>query len=231
MNCKKMGLLAAAGLLVFSLAACGAASTKADDTAGATKTAQTASVDADAGASVKGAPVPAGAQDGKETKQAVIYFSEPEVENPDTVQGSTQYIAQIIQEQTKADIFRISRKDPYPTNHAALVAAAKAEKLQDARPDITDPVGDLSAYDTIYLGYPIWWGDLPMPVYTFLQRHDLTGKKIVIFSTHGGSGLAGTPEAVQNAVPGASVQTNAFTVSRDDVAQAKDSVLSWLASL
>lgn len=85
--------------------------------------------------------------------------------------------------------------------------------------------------DTIFLGYPIWWGDLSMPVYTFLDSHRFDGKKVIPFSTHGGSGLAGTVAKVAQAEPGADVENNAYTVSRDDVVQAKDSVLSWLAQL
>lgn len=70
-----------------------------------------------------------------------------------------------------------------------------------------------------------------MPVYTFLGSHRFDGKKVIPFSTHGGSGLAGTVAKVAQAEPGADVENNAYTVSRDDVVQAKDSVLSWLAQL
>lgn len=147
------------------------------------------------------------------------------------LQGSTQYIGQVIADKTGADVFRIMPDEAYPTDHKALVAKAKLELMREVRPAIQDTFGDLSQYDTIFLGYPIWWGDLPMPVYTFLDSHHFDGKKIIPFSTHGGSGLAGTVAKVAQAEPGADVENNAYTVSRDDVVQAKDSVLSWLAQL
>lgn len=235
MMMKKQKFLSLVGaiLMAVSLAACGNGTTQADGQTGATEKKQTvASVDANAGASIKGPA--SGKQEGQHTdsRVAVIYFSEPEGSDMSALQGSTQYIGQIIADKTGADVFRITPAEAYPTDHKALVAKAKLELMRKVRPAIQDTFGDLSQYDTIFLGYPIWWGDLPMPVYnTFLDSHTFGGKKIIPFSTHGGSGLAGTVASVAQAEPGADVESNAYTVSRDDVVQAKDSVLSWLAQL
>lgn len=234
MMMKKQKFLSLVGaiLMAVSLSACGNGTTKADGQTGATEKKQTvASVDANAGASIKGPA--SGKQEGQHTDShvAVIYFSEPEGSDMSALQGSTQYIGQIIADKTGADVFRITPAEAYPTDHKALVAKAKLELMRKVRPAIQDTFGDLSQYDTIFLGYPIWWGDLPMPVYTFLDNHPFGGKKIIPFSTHGGSGLAGTVASVAQAEPGADVESNAYTVSRDDVVQAKDSVLSWLAQL
>lgn len=234
MMMKKQKFLSLVGaiLMAISLSACGNGTTQADGQTGATEKKQTvASVDANAGASIKGPA--SGKQEGQHTNSrvAVIYFSEPEGSDMSALQGSTQYIGQIIADKTGADVFRITPAEAYPTDHKALVAKAKLELMRKVRPAIQDTFGDLSQYDTIFLGYPIWWGDLPMPVYTFLDSHPFGGKKIIPFSTHGGSGLAGTVASVAQAEPGADVESNAYTVSRDDVVQAKDSVLSWLAQL
>lgn len=234
MMMKKQKFLSLIGaiLMSVSLAACGNGTTQADGQTGATEKKQTvASVDANAGASIKGPA--SGKQEGQHTNSrvAVIYFSEPEGSDMSALQGSTQYIGQIIADKTGADVFRITPAEAYPTDHKALVAKAKLELMRKVRPAIQDTFGDLSQYDTIFLGYPIWWGDLPMPVYTFLDSHTFGGKKIIPFSTHGGSGLAGTVASVAQAEPGADVESNAYTVSRDDVVQAKDSVLAWLAQL
>ena len=88
-----------------------------------------------------------------------------------------QYLAHIIAQKTGADVFRIVPVKAYPTDHSAHTAQAKLEQSENARPAIKDDFGDLSQYDTIFLGYPIWWGDLPMPVYTFLESHDLSVKR------------------------------------------------------
>lgn len=230
--------LAAVGIgvgLMVSVTACGGLlgnTSSADGQTGATaqETTQTAAVDANAGASIKGAAVAAKENTGK-SKMAIVYFSEPEVENESTVQGATQFIAQTIQDKTGADIFRITPQEAYPTAHTALVAKAKVEMTAEMRPAIQSIDADWSKYDTIFIGYPIWWGTMPMPVYTFLEDHDFAGKNIVLFSTQGGSGLAGTVGTITDMEAGATVNQNAFTVSRDDVSGAASDVNSWLQSL
>lgn len=233
MNQKKFAAVIAVCSVVLGLTACGIHNTNADAVSNASEKKQTATarVDANASASIKGPANAALVNTSTGSRIAVVYFSEPETSQKDSVQGSTEYIGQLIQKQTGADCFRIERSEAYPTAHATLVAAAKVEKTSNARPAIKDTIPDLSQYDVIFLGYPIWWGDMPMPVYTFLDSHDLSGKQVILFSTHGGSGLAGTVENVQRVESGASVQQNAFTVDRDDVVQAESSVLQWLKQL
>ena len=166
-----------------------------------------------------------------DSRRAVIYFSSPDSSDMNALEGSTQYLGRVIAEKTGADVFRIVPIKAYPTDYSAHTAQAKMEQGENARPAIQDNFGDLSQYDTIFLGYPIWWGDLPMPVYTFLESHDLSGKKIVIFSTYGSSGLGDTVEHVQSVEKGADVETKAYGVAAGDVGSAKDKVLSWLSEL
>ena len=179
-------------------------------------------------------------------KVLVVYFSMPETADPSSmteeeenstvvidgkVLGNTQHVAQIIQENTNADIFRIEPATPYPTDHDTLVAQARQEQDDEARPPLTGAVDNLADYDTVFLGYPNWWGDMPMILYTFLDTHDLAGKTIVPFNTHGGSGFADTIAVISRLQPNATVEENGFTIHRDNMDEAEVAVVEWLTTL
>ena len=103
--------------------------------------------------------------------------------------GNTAILAEIIAKKTNADIFEIKVKDDkYPNKYSPLVQFAKEEKDSNARPEITGSVDNIEDYDVVFLGYPNWWADMPMAVYTFLEKYDLSNKKIYHFCTHEGSG-------------------------------------------
>ena len=112
------------------------------------------------------------------------------------VLGNTQYMAQVIWGTANADILRIEPAKPYPTDHATLVAQAREEQDQDTRPAIKGSVANFDRYDTVFVGYPIWWGDLLQILYTFFDTYDFSGKTVIPFSTHGGSSFAGTPATI-----------------------------------
>ncbi len=176
-------------------------------------------------------------------KTLVVYFSWPETLNPQNmsndeanstvvfngkVLGNTQYVAMIIAETTGADIFRIEPVKPWPLNHKPLIAQAKIEQMRDYRPAIAKPLKNFQDYDTIFLGYPNWWADLPMILYTFLETYDFSGKRIIPFNTHGGSGFSGTIRTIADLQPKAEVVRNGYTVSRDVVAEAAPEVTRWV---
>ena len=126
-------------------------------------------------------------------KNLVVYFSHPD-ENygVGTVEvGNTELLAKEIIAKTSADEFKIVEMDKYPADYQEAVDRATKEKAEDARPEYVGDI-DISDYDTIFLGYPIWWGDLPMVVYTFIENHDWAGKTVIPFNTHEGSGNSGT---------------------------------------
>ncbi|HWR06543.1 flavodoxin [Sporomusa sp.] len=190
------------------------------------------------------AEAPAASKDGK--KALVVYFSMPETTNPNNmnqeeanstvvvggeVLGNTQYVAYLIQKNTGADIFRIEPKTPYPTNHRTLVDMAKAEQNNKARPELASTIQNLGQYDVVFLGYPNWWADMPMILYSFLESHDLSGKTIIPFNTHGGSGLSGTVSTIAALQPNANVIKNGFTVSRNTVQNCADDVTAWVKDL
>ena len=147
------------------------------------------------------------------------------------VLGNTQYIAQLIAENTGADIFEIEPKEPYTTDHDALVDLADKEKKENARPALKYEVVNLDDYDTVFVGYPTWWADMPMILYTFLESHDLADKTVIPFNTHGGSGFAGTIDSIKEIQVNANVLDNGFSVSRDDAENSKEDVIKWLKEL
>lgn len=182
--------------------------------------------------------------DGK--KSLVVYFSVPETDDPNNmtteeenssivvngeVLGNTQYVAMLISENTGADIYRIEPKTPYTTDHESLVDIAKDEQNNDARPEIKSKISDFDDYDIIYIGYPIWWSDMPKILYTFMELYDFSGKTVIPFSTHGGSELAGTVSTIRNKLSSATVEENAFTMSRDTMEAAPEEVESWLKEI
>lgn len=112
-------------------------------------------------------------------------------------------MAYLIQQATDGDILRIEPVTPYPMNHAELEEVATAEKAQRACPEIAAQVEDMAQYDTIFIGYPIWYADMPMIVYSFLEQYDLSGKTIVPFITPGpaASPAPSRPSSVSSPTP------------------------------
>lgn len=98
-------------------------------------------------------------------------------------EGNTGIIAHMIAEQTGADLFEIKPETPYPTIYQEILDVSRQEMADNVRPAITDTVENMDAYDTIFIGYPNWWGDMPMIFYNFLESYDLSGKTIVPFCT------------------------------------------------
>lgn len=141
-------------------------------------------------------------------KSLVVYFSHTG-ENysvGNISEGNTAIIAKMIASTTGSDTFEIVPSKEYPKTYKECTDVAKDEQKKNARPAYKGDV-DTSAYDTIYIGYPIWWGDMPMVVYTFLEKHDLNGKTIIPFCTHEGSGVSGTDSAIKRLYKNAAVKS------------------------
>ena len=131
-------------------------------------------------------------------KSLVVYFSRAD-ENygvGNITEGNTAILAKMIAQKTGSDIFEIVPEKAYPKDYRECTNVAKDEQRKNARPAYKGDI-DTSAYDTIYIGYPIWWGDLPMVCYTLLEKHNLDGKTIIPFCTHEGSGLSGTDSSIK----------------------------------
>lgn len=176
------------------------------------------------------------------SKSIIAYFSLPETTgnakddstitvNGETL-GNTQYVANLIEKHTGADIFRIEAVKNYNTSdHQELIEDAQEEQRNNARPEIKSKINNFEEYDTIFIGYPIWWSDLPQILYTFLESYDFSEKNVYLFSTNGGSGLAGTVSTINNKLSSANVNTNAFALNRNNMEQAPAQVASWLNEL
>ena len=182
---------------------------------------------------------------GQESRSLVVYFSLPETTNPSNmtteeanstvvingeVLGNTQYMAQVIGQTAGADIFRIEPETPYPTNHSTLVDQASDEQAANARPAIKNQIANFDDYDTVFIGYPIWWSDMPMILYSFFDTYDFSGKTIVPFSTHGGSSFAGTPATIRELEPNATI-LDGLTISRNNIQEAEREIVNWVNGL
>lgn len=145
-------------------------------------------------------------------------------------EGNTSIIAHMIAEQTGADLFEIKPETPYPTIYQEILDVSRQEMADNVRPAITDTVENMDAYDTIFIGYPNWWGDMPMIVYNFLESYDLSGKTIVPFCTHGGSGLSNTEATIADITGGTMKDGFAIpgTTAQNDRDAARSQVTQWL---
>ncbi|MBP1045753.1 flavodoxin [Enterococcus sp. BWM-S5] len=174
----------------------------------------------------------------------VVYYSEPESEGTDAVAGAsraeyenrivgnTALMAEWVAEQMNSDIYEIETTESYPGNHEKLVDQVKEELSQGIRPRLSSSLENLEDYDTIFIGYPIWWSDIPTPLYAFLEDTDLSGKRIIPFSTHGGSGFSNTISTISELEPDAEVETqNVLTISRENISEAREEVNDWLNDL
>ena len=144
--------------------------------------------------------------------------------------GNSCIVAEMIAEATGGKLFEIVPVQKYPTTYDACVDLAKKEKSAGARPAIEGDIA-VEEYDTVFIGYPNWWGDMPMPVYTFIERHDWQGKKVIPFCTHEGSGLSNTEKYIAEACKDATVGKGLAmrgTTAQNSREQAKKSVLAWL---
>lgn len=244
---KTMSLLLAL-VMTFSLAACGSQPAETPDTSDTPPAESSSQQPEEQTPSEEQTPTEdqTPAETPESGKSLVVYFSMPETTDPDNmtqeednsvvvidgeVLGNTQYVAYVIQENTGADIFRIEPETPYPTDHDTLVDLAAEEQDNNARPAIKDSIEDLEQYDTIFIGYPNWWGDMPMILYSFFDQYDFSGKTIVPFNTHGGSGFSNTISTIAELEPSAEVNEDGFTVSRNNVQEAEQDIISWLNDL
>ena len=175
-------------------------------------------------------------------KLLVVYFSVPETDGVDAssgasrilsdgkVMGNTQYLANIISEATGSDIFEIKTGHTYPGTHKELIEAAKVEIDNDVRPELVTHIENLKDYEVVFVGFPNWWYDMPMPLYTFFDEYDFSGKIVIPFCTHGGSRFSDAIKTIRELEKEALV-FDGYAVARDYVADSKDDVLRWLEGL
>ena len=128
-------------------------------------------------------------------------------------------------------LFSIRTSVVYPADGGELIDYAAQEQEENARPELTTHIENLDGYDTIFIGYPNWWADLPMAVYSFFDEYDFSGKTIIPFNVHNGSRFSRTIQTIQELEPDATVVEDGFTVSEQTVAEAAEDVAAWLEDL
>lgn len=172
-------------------------------------------------------------------KVLVAYFSVPETDGVDAssgasrvnaggkMMGSTAYVASVISAATGGDLFEIKTVKKYPGSHQALIDAAKKEADSNERPRLASHVKDMKKYDVVFVGFPNWWYDMPMAIYSFLGEYDMKGKTIVPFCTHGGSRFSGAVKTMREMKKGSTV-LDGYAIARDNVPGSKEGVLKWL---
>lgn len=184
-------------------------------------------------------PRPVTPQSKSKGKILVTYFTVPETDAVDAssgasrvivngkLYGNTEYVASVIAEITGGEIFAIKTVKEYPGTHRELVDEAKKEAEAEKRPELATHIKNLEDYDVVFVGYPNWWYDMPMPLYTFFEKYDFSGKILIPFCTHGGSRFSQSVETIADMEKNARVLRGP-SVSRGSVAESRKSLLKWL---
>lgn len=162
----------------------------------------------------------------------VIYFSRNGEnyfggELKDIKKGNTEVIAEYIQELDGADLFKVESKADYPFDYMKCTEIAKKEQQDNARPEIKETLESIDQYDVIYIGFPNWWGTLPMPMFTQLEQLDFTGKTVKPFVTHEGSGFGSSQKDLAKLCEGAVIK-NGLSIPGAEVYDVKDKVKAWI---
>ena len=145
--------------------------------------------------------------------------------------GSVEYIADIIAKNTGGDLFKIETVQQYPIDeYDHLTDFAHEEAENDARPQLKGTISDLSQYDTIFVGYPIWWYKMPMALYTFFDSYDFSGKTIIPFSSHGGSRWSGTTQEIERLEPNAKI-LDGYSIYRSLTPYDSEDIVDWLKDI
>lgn len=175
-------------------------------------------------------------------KVLVAYFSVPETDGVDAssgasrvsangkMMGNTQYVASIISEATGGELFEIKTTHTYPGSHKALIDAAKVEIDNNTRPKLATHIKNLKDYNVVFVGFPNWWYDMPMPLYSFFDEYDFSGKTVIPFCTHGGSRFSDAIKTIRELEKGATV-LDGYAIARDRVPESKEGVLKWLEKI
>ena len=167
-------------------------------------------------------------------KNLIVYFSRAD-ENYFGGQlkyiqkGNTQIAAEKLRDLTGADLFEIKMKEPYAAGYKECVAQAKRDKEEDARPQLVDFPESMEPYDVIYLGYPNYCGTIPMPVFTFLEHFDFTGKKICPFCTNEGSGMGKSESDIKKYAPHAILKSG-LAVIGSQAENSQKAIEAWLGN-
>ena len=142
--------------------------------------------------------------------------------------GSVEYMAKIIEKNTDADVFEIQPLESYGNDFGTVADRALNEQENGILPELLNHIENLDQYDTIFVGYPVWWYDMPQMMYSFFDEYDFSGKTIIPFNSHGGSGFSGSVQEIAELEPNANVRTDGLTISRTVMASSEENIVNWL---
>ena len=237
---KRILSMALAGVLTLSLTACSALQMT-------TPTSEPVSVSAGPEILVSAAPSASQPESGSAQTSGsnilIVYFTADENREVDAVtsaslttingeeKGRLRALAEMIQAEIGGDLFSIQTNVGYPSDGGALIDYAAQEQDDNVRPELIAHIENLEGYDTVFVGYPNWWADMPMAVYSFFDEYDLSGKTVIPFNVHNGSRFSNTIRTIQDLEPEANVITDGFTVSERTLPDAAPDVAEWLNGL
>ena len=236
MQVKKITALVLTGALAMALAACGSTQTEAENETQGSQQAEASVAEA---SSTSEQNTDQTVQDADDI--LILYFSADNTKDADAVSSATpmpdgessvKWIADIIQENTGGDLVPVIPSVDYPLDYDELADYAKEETDNGARPAFEDLGVDPTAYKTVFIGYPIWWYEMPMILDTFFDAYDFSGVTIVPFNTHAGSEDGGTYDDIKELEPNATV-LDGLAIAGSDTGEnsAKKNVEEWLAGL
>lgn len=217
--------------LVFSLAACGGEKPGS----GATASAEASSVSSESSSAPAEEPVSEAFQESADTAAASASQAGPEEAGGTLVayfswSGNTRGMAELIAQETGGDLFEIATVNPYTDDYNELLDIAQQEQSEDARPELNAQVENWDSYDTVFVGYPNWWSDAPMAVYTFLESYDFTGKTLIPFNTSASGGFGRSLSGIEESAPGATV-LEGLALTESELGEEQARITSWLEGL
>ena len=224
---KKLFSVLVAMTMVFSLAACGGNPSSGGDTSSEppVSSSEPSSIPSETpdSSEVPASDAPSSQQEEstEEGETLVAYFS---------WSGNTQQMAEIIAQETGADLFEIATVTPYTDDYNTLLDIAQQEQGEDARPELNAQVENWDSYDTIFVGYPNWWSDAPMAVYTFLESYDFTGKTLIPFNTSASGGFGRSLTGIEESAAGATI-LEGLDLTEGELGDVENRVTTWLDSL
>ena len=210
---KRYAAILLTAALAVSMSACGAAEDSSSGQSASQTDAAAEQNETDTGADSSSADASTdGSADGTQSTGGsnilIAYFTAAENSGVDAeasasysdvdgeAKGRMQALAEMIQAETGGDLFSIRTEETYPADGGELIDYAADEQDEDARPALTSHIENLDSYDTIFIGYPNWWADMPQPLYTFFEEYDFSGKTIIPFNSHNGSRFSNTIETI-----------------------------------
>ena len=228
---KKLLTLIVSSVLVLSLAACSSPSTVTESTTAAAETTEEISAETEAvtetaaetetSADTNASEETAAPEEASEGGVLAAYFS---------WSGNTEQMAQMIAEETGADLFEIAPAAPYTDDYDEFLDIAQQEQAEDARPELAAQVENWDSYDTVFVGYPNWWSDAPMTVYTFLESYDWTGKTLIPFNTSASGGFGRSLSRIEESAAGAEI-LEGLDLTEGELSDAESRISEWLTGL